>query len=84
MSSDAPREAFIELPPDEAFQGQSEGNYNFGFVSNMGKLLRAHPRIGRRFLGLFGEIMFAPEGALDRREREMIAAVAAAAQDCHY
>jgi AhpD family alkylhydroperoxidase len=28
-------------------------------------------------------VMFAP-GALARREREMIAAVAAAAQDCHY
>jgi len=24
------------------------------------------------------------EGALTRREREMVAAVAAAAQDCHY
>ena len=62
----------------------SRRGYNFGFVANMGRLLRAHPRIGRRFLGLFAEIMFAPEGALDRREREMIAAVAAAAQDCHY
>ena len=36
------------------------------------------------FVALFGEIMFSPLGALDRREREMIAAVAAAAQDCHY
>ena len=46
--------------------------------------LRAHPRIGPKFQALFAEIMFVPQGALDRREREMIAAVAAAAQDCHY
>jgi alkylhydroperoxidase/carboxymuconolactone decarboxylase family protein YurZ len=83
MSSDSPREAFIDLPPREAFGAQTEGQYNFGFVTNMGRLLRAHPRIARRFMGIFGEIMFEP-GKLDRREREMIAAVAAAAQDCHY
>jgi len=35
------------------------------------------------FAALFGQIMFAP-GRLDRREREMVAAVATAAQDCHY
>jgi alkylhydroperoxidase/carboxymuconolactone decarboxylase family protein YurZ len=32
---------------------------------------------------LFSEIMFAP-GALDRREREFVAAVAASAQTCFY
>jgi alkylhydroperoxidase/carboxymuconolactone decarboxylase family protein YurZ len=32
---------------------------------------------------LFREVMFAP-GDLTRAEREMIAAVASAAQDCHY
>ena len=83
MTSQPPRDAFIELPPREAFAGERHG-YNFGFVANMGRLLRAHPRIGPRFVALFGEIMFSPQGALDRREREMIAAVAAAAQDCHY
>ena len=83
MASDTLREAFIDLPSRESFADQPEGQYNFGFVTNMGRLLRAHPRIARRFLGLFSEVMFGP-GALDRREREMIAAVAAAAQDCHY
>ena len=34
--------------------------------------------------GPFSEIMFSPEGTLDRREREMVAAVASAGQDCHY
>jgi len=84
MSSDRPRDAFIELPSRESFAGQPAGGYNFGFVANMGRLLRAHPRIGPRFIALFGEVMFSPAGALDRREREMVAAVAAAAQDCHY
>jgi alkylhydroperoxidase/carboxymuconolactone decarboxylase family protein YurZ len=83
MTTNVPRDAFIELPPREALANERHG-YNFGFVANMGRLLRAHPRIGPRFIALFAEIMFSREGALDRREREMIAAVAAAAQDCHY
>jgi alkylhydroperoxidase/carboxymuconolactone decarboxylase family protein YurZ len=83
MSTDAPREAFITLPSRDTIASEPPGGYNFGFVPNMGRLLRAHPAIGRRFIALFAEIMFGP-GALDRREREMIAAVAAAAQDCHY
>ena len=33
--------------------------------------------------GFFAEVMFAP-GALSRAEREMVAAVASAAQDCEY
>ena len=43
----------------------------------------AHDRLGPLFRQLFRELMFGP-GHLDRREREMVAAVAAAAQDCHY
>jgi len=62
--------------------GQRSG-YNFGFVTGMGRLLRAHERIGAAFGALFAQVMFAP-GLLDRREREMIAAVTAAAQDCTY
>jgi alkylhydroperoxidase/carboxymuconolactone decarboxylase family protein YurZ len=49
----------------------------------MMRLVAAHERIAPFFGALFQQIMFAP-GHLDRREREMIAAVAAAAQDCHY
>ncbi len=52
-------------------------------MAPMGRLLMAHPRIGPAFQALFAEIMFAP-GALDRQEREMIAAVAASAQTCFY
>ena len=57
--------------------------YHFGYRSEMGLLLGAHPRIGPAFGALFTEVMFAP-GSLSRAEREMIAATAAAAQDCHY
>jgi len=57
--------------------------YYLGYRSEMGLLLNAHPRIGPAFGALFTEVMFAP-GNLSRGEREMIAATAAAAQDCHY
>ena len=56
--TDSPREAFIELPTRESLAGEPESNDNFGFVPNMGRLIRAHPRIARRFHGLFSEIMF--------------------------
>jgi hypothetical protein len=57
--------------------------YDFGFVTGMGRLLMAHPRIGRAFMELYAQVMFVP-GHLSRREREMIAGVTAAAQFCHY
>lgn len=78
-------DAYIPLPSVEAATaGRPDDHpYNFGFVGGMGRLLMAHPRIGGPFQALFGAIMFAP-GALDRQEREMIAAVTAAAQTCFY
>jgi alkylhydroperoxidase/carboxymuconolactone decarboxylase family protein YurZ len=77
--------AYISLPSMEAAAAARpvDHPYNFGFVGGMGRLLMAHPRIGAAFQGLFNEIMFAP-GALDRQEREMIAAVTASAQTCFY
>ncbi len=89
--------AWVALPSDEqiramqvpqtpgapaASQAVSRG-YDFGFVAGMSRLLMAHDRVGPLFRQLFRELMFGP-GHLDRREREMVAAVAAAAQDCHY
>lgn len=86
--------AWVALPSDEqiramqplgaaaASQGVARG-YDFGFVAGMSRLLMAHDRLGPLFRQLFRELMFGP-GHLDRREREMVAAVAAAAQDCHY
>ena len=57
--------------------------YDYGFVGEMSVLMNAHPLIGPALAELFMQVMFAP-GALTRPEREMVAAVAAAAQDCHY
>ena len=86
MSDD--QEAFINLPTDEEMRARAEKSgmrptYNFGFIGGMSRLLAAHERIGKALQGAFYEMMFAP-GALDRAEREMLAAVASAAQDCEY
>lgn len=79
------QDAYIELPDRERAEAARPADhpYNFGFVTGMGRLLMAHPRIGPAFQALFAEIMFAP-GALDRREREFVAAIAASAQNCFY
>ncbi|MDQ6803858.1 MAG: hypothetical protein M3065_02570 [Actinomycetota bacterium] len=78
-------DAYIRLPSveDATAARPVDHPYNFGSVGAMGRLLMAHPRIGGPFQMLFNEIMFAP-GALDRQEREMIAAVTASAQTCFY
>jgi uncharacterized peroxidase-related enzyme len=57
--------------------------YDFGAIGGMTRLLLTHPRIGPAFANLAAQVMFEP-GHLDRAEREMVAAVAAAAQDCFY
>jgi alkylhydroperoxidase/carboxymuconolactone decarboxylase family protein YurZ len=86
MSED-PQQAFIRLPTPEELRARpgsaKPSSYNFGFATSMGRLLAAHERIGRAMQAAFHEIMFAP-GALSRAEREMLAAVASAAQDCEY
>ena len=78
-------DAYIRIPAADAAAAARPADhpYNFGFVGAMGRLLMAHPRIGPAFQGLFNEVMFAP-GALDRQEREMVAAVTASAQTCFY
>jgi alkylhydroperoxidase/carboxymuconolactone decarboxylase family protein YurZ len=79
--------AWIRLPSDEEMVAQGYGlrpyPYDFGFIPGMARLRTAHARIGPKLGELFREVMFAP-GALSRAEREMIAAVTAAAQDCRY
>ena len=79
---------FITLPSDEEMRakekpGMKPSPYDFGFVGGMSRLLSAHERLGTAMRGFFAEVMFAP-GALTRDEREMVAAVASAAQDCEY
>jgi alkylhydroperoxidase/carboxymuconolactone decarboxylase family protein YurZ len=84
--SDA-RQPFITLPTEEEVRAQMppgrKNPYDFGFIAGMSRLLSAHPRIGPAMRAAFSEIMFAP-GALDRAEREMVAAVASAAQGCEF
>jgi alkylhydroperoxidase/carboxymuconolactone decarboxylase family protein YurZ len=78
-------EAWISMPSEEQVRTfvPPGSPYDFGFLPAMARLIAAHPAIGPAFGALFAQIMFAP-GHLGRREREMIAAVATAAQDCHY
>ena len=80
------REAWVKIPmPDEPDATSEAGNpYDFGFVPAMSRLIATHPDIEPLFGALFQQIMFAPGGALSRAEREMTAAVSAAAQDCFY
>ncbi len=81
-------EAWVKIPTEEEIRERIPAGaihpYDFGFVPGMARLIMAHGRIGQAFGALFAQIMFSPEGGLDRREREMIAAVTAAAQDCRY
>ena len=82
------REAWIRIPKEEERRAQSPpgtriGNYDFGFVPAMGRLLATHDRIGSAFSALIKEVMHNSE-FLSRQECEMIAAISAAAQDCHY
>ena len=78
-------DAWVKMPEEAEIRSRMPGGhpYDFGFISGMQRLVMAHQRIAPFFGALFQQVMFAP-GALERREREMVAAVAAAAQDCHY
>jgi alkylhydroperoxidase/carboxymuconolactone decarboxylase family protein YurZ len=83
----ADREAWVSIPTSEQLRAfvPPDGHhpYDFGFFPAMARLIAAYPRIAPFFAGLFGQVMFEP-GHLDRAEREMVAAVASAAQDCFY
>jgi len=82
--SEAPREAWVAIAPRR--NRPAGAGYNVGAAAldaAMGRLIGAHPRIAPAFGALFAQVMFAP-GHLSRAEREMIAAVAAGAQDCYY
>ncbi|MBM4258043.1 MAG: hypothetical protein FJ147_19385 [Deltaproteobacteria bacterium] len=87
-SHSSTREAWVNIPSEADVRAQlppgSKYPYDFGFLPAMGRLIRTHPRIAQTWVGLFREIMWSPESVLTRQEREMIAAVAAGAQDCHY
>ena len=80
------QEAWVRLPTEDELRQAGPGGgspYNFGFVSAMGKLMSAHPGIAPSFRAHFKAVMFGP-GVLSRAEREMVAAVTSAAQECFY
>jgi alkylhydroperoxidase/carboxymuconolactone decarboxylase family protein YurZ len=85
MPDETTAEAWVELPSKDVTDAAMPADhpYNFGFAPNMIRLVMAHPGIGPHFGQLFTSIMFEP-GPLDRSERELVATVAAAAQDCFY
>ena len=85
MSDSKPPDAWVKMPSEEQIRALVPGGhpYDFGFITGMQRLVMAHAGIAPFFGALFQQIMFQP-GALERHEREMVAAVAAAAQDCHY
>ena len=54
-----------------------------GKVFNIVKAMSLRPAVLRASIALYREIMFGESG-LSRRERELLATVSSAAQDCHY
>ncbi len=87
MAETSSAETWVSIPTEAERRAQlpagPASGYDFGFLPAMGRLLATHSSIAPLFGALFRQLMFEP-GHLERQEREMIAAVAAAAQDCHY
>jgi hypothetical protein len=89
MTVSSQAEAWVQLPSEEAIRAAAGGQthpyevFLGGVIARMARLLAAHPRIGPAFRQLSSTILFGP-GALSRAERELVAAVTAAAQDCFY
>ena len=85
MSEHPQPDAWVQLPSEGDLRALGLGGnpYDFGFLPAMLRLACAHGALAPAFGALFGQVMFGP-GNLERREREMIAAVASAAQDCFY
>jgi len=54
-----------------------------GKVFNIVKAMSLRPAVLRASIALYREIMFGESG-LSRSERELLATVSSAAQDCHY
>jgi alkylhydroperoxidase/carboxymuconolactone decarboxylase family protein YurZ len=88
MNEPSVREAWVRIPSEEERRSQlppgvPPSAYGFEFIPAMARLQAAHDKIGPALGALLKQIMFEP-GNLSRQEREMVAAVASAAQDCHY
>lgn len=78
---------WLRLPTEEEYLAQVPAgwqfDYDIGGVPAMNRLILAHRDIAPAFSWLAHRLMKAP-GALTIAERQVVAAVTAAAQDCHY
>jgi len=88
MNQSSVPEAWILIPTEEERRSQLPTGapvsaYGFEFIPAMARLMATHEKIGPALGALLRQIMFEP-GYLGRQEREMVAAVASAAQDCYY
>jgi uncharacterized peroxidase-related enzyme len=79
---------YIRLIDEDEAEGVLEEEYaaavgRAGKVFNILKAMSLRPAVLRASIALYREIMFGESG-LSRKERELLATVASAAQDCHY
>ena len=79
---------WIEVIPPEKAKGRLAKLYDdavqrAGKVYHIVRTMSLSPRIMEKSFDVYGAIMFAPRG-LTRRQREMLAVVTSAANDCHY
>ena len=80
--------AYIRLISEDEAQGLLKEEYDAavtraGKVFNILKAMSLNPRVLRASIELYKEIMFGESG-LSRRERELLATVTSAQQNCHY
>jgi uncharacterized peroxidase-related enzyme len=80
--------AYIRLIEEDEAEGPLRDDYDAaleraGKVFNILKAMSLRPGVLRASIALYREIMFGESG-LSRKERELLATVASAAQDCHY
>ena len=79
---------FIRLVDEDEAEGPLKEDYDAaieraGKVFNIVKAMSLRPAVLRASMALYREIMFGESG-LSRQERELLATVASAEQDCHY
>jgi len=80
--------AYLRLIGENEAEGPLREEYDAavdraGKVFNILKAMSLRPGVLRASMALYREIMFGESG-LSRKERELLATVASAAQDCHY
>ncbi len=79
---------YIRLVDEDEAEGELREEYDAaveraGKVFNILKAMSLRPSVLRASIALYREIMFGESG-LSRKERELLATVASAAQNCHY